>query len=136
MISDEQNIVQLVETAPQSYNSILQEMHTHGTCQVILRKKVNRLLKEQRLWRLKIPGTRSGLSLLVAPEREYKILVVQGLKGVKIFYLLDYKMDEKFLVIENFWELENKTWTKWVYKNEVMRIPKYSLRGEMYRLWE
>jgi hypothetical protein len=136
IISDDDKIVMIISSAPQTYNSILQHMKDDGTMQQILRRRVSRLLKENKIWKMRVPGTRFGLCIFCTPDREYKILISQCLTSVKIYYMLDFNEDENNVILENYWELMGPNWSRWVYNDTPINIPKYRLREGGFRLWE
>lgn len=135
VVYDDEKIVEVIKHAPQSYNSILQHCKDNKVMQFVLRRRMKRILKMNRVWKMRVPGTRFGLVIFCTPERDYKILVSQQLTGVKIYYMYDIKEDDKNVILENYWELKNN-WSKWVYNDTPLRIPKYSLRDGGFRLWE
>lgn len=136
ILSDDDNIFEVIKSAPQTYNSFLKEFKDNGTYQQILRRRIRRLLKEGKLWKLSVPGTRFGLALFCTPERKYKILVSQGLMKVRIFYFYELIDDDKHIILENYWELKDPNWSKWEYSDEILEIPKYVLRDGGFRLWD
>ena len=136
IVYDDDKIVEAIEKAPQSYNSILQHMKDNGTMHVVLRRRIKRLLKEQKIWKLRVPGTRFGLVLFCTPEHDYKILVVHGLIKVRIFYMFDFEETDKHIILKDYWELVNPNWSKWKYSDEVLELPRYTSRDGLYILWD
>lgn len=136
IISDDNNIFEVIKESPQTYNSILKHLKNEGTLQIILRRRIARLCKEQRICKMRIPGTRFGLVLFCVPNHKYKIFVADGIISVRIFYMFDYDDDDKNVIFNNYWELKGPNWSKWVYSDEEVRILKYALRGGITRKWE
>ena len=136
LVSHDDKILATIYDSPQSYNSILQHMKDCGTLQCILRRRIKRLLKEDTIWKMRVPGTRFGLVLFCIPEHKYKILISQGLAKVRIFYMFDVEDDEHHIVLKDYWELVGPNWSKWVFSDEILKIPKYTLRDGGFRLWE
>ena len=136
IVSEDDNIVHIISQAPQSYNSILQEMKDVGTLQIILRRRISRLLKEEQLWKLSVPGTRFGLVLFCTPEHKYKILISQGMTSVRIFYMFDFEDTKTAVILKNYWELKGPNWSRWEYSDSKLEIPKYTFRNGGFRLWE
>ena len=137
IIYSDLNIVKLIEESPQTYNSMLSDLKDNGTMQCVLRRRMSRLLKQNSVWKLKVPGTRHGLSLFCTPEHDYKMLVYNQIVGkTRIFYMYDYKIDGTDFILEQYWELKGKNWNKWVYCEDKMVIPKYGNRSDVVRLWE
>jgi len=135
ILSDDDNIVAMVEERPHSYNSILSCHNCNGTFQQILRRRLKRLCKEDEVWKLRVPGTRFGLVIFCSPNAKYKILTSQTMTGVRIFYMFDYTEDDKYVILKERWELDSK-WTYWKKANDELKIPKFSLRDGGFRIWE
>lgn len=129
-------IVECIKSAPQTFNSILQFLKNDGTLQCVLRRRISRLLKNGELWKMKVPGTRYGLCIFCTPERDYKIMVMQHVVGVKVFYMYDYERHKKTIELKQYWELKGPNWSKWEYNDEPFTVPLYSVRDEGFRLWE
>lgn len=104
--------------------------------QVVLRRRTKRLLKEQLLWKMRVPGTRFGLVLFCTPEHDYKILVFHGMARVQIFYMFEYKETKDDVILDNYWELKGPNWSKWEYIDIPLKIPKHKMRDGVFRLWE
>ena len=136
IVSCDDKILATILEAPQSYNSILQIMKDCGTLQCILRRRIKRLLKEDKIWKMRVPGTRFGLVLFCTPERKYKILISQGLTKVRIFYMFKVEHTNHTITLKDYWELKGPNWSKWVFSDETLKIPKYTLRDGGIRLWE
>lgn len=135
-LSDDDNIKELIEKQPQTYNSILGIYKDKGTFQQILRRRLARLFKEQKVWKIRIPGTRWGLMLFCFPEHDYKIISTYGIMKVKIFYTFKIKEIKNSLIIKNCWELVGENWNKWENKKQELIIPKNKLRYGCYRIWD
>jgi len=136
VVYDDNNIVDYVKNSPQTYNSILQDFKDNGTMQVVLRRRISRLLKQNRLWKMRVPGTRFGLVLFCTPEHDYKMLTFDGLGKTRIFYMYNFEEDNKNFILENYWELKGPNWSKWKYFNDVITIPKLGDRNSVVRLWQ
>lgn len=136
IVGDDDNIYSVIKNAPQTYNSILQHMKDCGTLQVILRRRIKRLCKEQKIWKMRVPGTRFGLVLFCTPEHDYKILISQKMIGVRIFYMYEFNDDGKNIILNNYWELKGDNWNKWEYCDNIVKIPKYTIRDGGFRLYD
>jgi len=132
IVYDDDKIRNVIKNAPQSYNSILQHHKDNGTMQVVLRRRISRLVKKGSVWKLRIPGTRWGVALFCTPEHDYKIIVVDSLIGVKIYYFFEFKDYDTYITIDDYWEMNTKGWCEWNYKNIPLKIKKY----RCLRLWE
>lgn len=138
IIHSDDNIEALIKKAPQSYNSILGHLKDNGTMQQILRRRIKRLFKQSKLWKMRVPGTRFGLILFCTPEHDYKIFVYNNNIGGKtrIFYMYDYVDTPKEFIFNNFWELKGNHWNKWEFFSDTIKFSKISLREGSIRLWE
>jgi len=135
IVYNDDNIVSCIEEAPQTYNTILKNLRDEGTLQVILRRRVRRLLKQQRIWKMRIPGTRFGVVLLCHPEKKYTIFVTDGFGKTRVFYGYDYKKNSKCIILEKYWELKGPNMNKWEYNEDTINIPLYAARAGGCRLW-
>lgn len=135
-LSDDDNIEKLIKTRPQTYNSVLGIFNKNGTFQQILRRRLSRMFKEQRVWKIRIPGTRWGLVLYCHPNNDYKIISTYGIMDVNIYYTYKIKETEDNLIIKDCWELVGDNWSKWRKKEEGLNIPKNKLRYGCYRIWD
>jgi hypothetical protein len=136
IISDYDKILEVISNAPQTYNSILQSCKDNGTMQQILRRRIRILLKEQRIWKMRVPGTRCGLAMFCTPIHDYKIIISQGMIGVRIFYLINYKETDAEIILNNYWELKGPNFSNWIYSDDEHVIKRYALRDEVFRIWE
>ena len=106
-------VVKDIEKAPQTYNTILKELKDDGTCQLILRRKLNKLSKSGDVCKTNIPGTRFGKVIFYILPKKYHILVEAGRTGSNVYYFFKYKKISKFyILVENFYRLENGLWVK------------------------
>jgi hypothetical protein len=102
-----------VKCQPQTYNTILREEYMNLTLQFILRRKINKIVKEGRIFKTTIPGTRYGQVILYNNDKLYKILVEGTRIGVSIFYFFEYKKLSKFyLKVDKYWELHKNLWVE------------------------
>lgn len=136
IVSTDDNIVQVINETPHTYNTILQEYKECGTLQVILRRRMNRLLKQSRVWRLTIPGTRFGLALFCIPEHEYTIISFNDVFGTKVYYTYELNEDIKDFILEQYWELKSPNWSIWEFSDKVIKIPKFSTRSKSVMVWK
>lgn len=132
VVYNDENIVNVVRESPQTYNSILKEYKDNGTMQVVLRRRLSRLVKNNSVWKLRVPGTRFGLVIYCTPEHDYKIIVVESLVGVKVYYLYDFKDYDSYIVVDNYWELVGKGWSQWKYSDTPLTVKKY----RCLKIWE
>ena len=110
-ISDIDIVVEDIKQFPQTYNSILKDLKTDGTCQTILRRKLNRLIKEGVICKTSIPGTRFGKALYYTIPKPYEILIEGTRLGSDVYVFFKYKKDGKFYIrVNNYWLLKGGEW--------------------------
>ena len=138
IIYNDDSIVKYVSQAPQTFNSFLgKEFKDVGTFQTVLRRRISRLVKNHKLLKLRVPGTRFGLMILCTPQHNYKILVHKELIGkTKIYYLYKYKTMGDFLLIDDYWQLQGPNWSKWVFCDDTLKISIRPNRSDVVILWE
>jgi len=138
IVYNDENIVNVIKEAPQTYNTLLKSMKDNGTFQCVLRRRIKRLVNQQQIWKLRIPGTRFGLVVFCTPEHDYKILSLNpvGFKTVKVFYFFDFEETDTEIILENYWQLAGPNWSKWEYCSEPKKIEKYKLRDGGFTFWQ
>lgn len=132
VVYNDENITSVIKNAPQTYNTILQHQKDNGSMQVVLRRRISRLLKQQKIWKLRIPGTRFGVAIFCTPEHDYSIMVEDSIIGVKIYYMYDMSEDDNSFTLENYWELKGPSYSKWQFYNE----PKIIKKHRCLKIWE
>ena len=106
-------VVADIEKFPQTYNTILQGLKKDGTCQTILRRKLNRLCKEGIICKTSIPGTRFGKAIFFVNPKEYYILVEAGRMGSQVYCFFGYIQHSKYwLQLNDYWILKDGLWVK------------------------
>lgn len=110
-------VVEDLKSYPHTYATILTKEEVYNaTMQFNLRRKINKLCKDGRIFKATIPGTRYGQVLLYIEPRPYKIIVESSRIGVNVYYFLDFTQPSKLYVkVTKFWKLEN---TEWIEHNE------------------
>ena len=137
VIYDDNNIVACIKESPQTFNSMLKDFKDCGTFQVVLRRRMSRLLKQDRVWKMRVPGTRFGLVLFCTPEHDYKMICYNTIIGkTRVFYALEYETTDTFIILENYWELKGPNWSKWEYCNDIFKIPVYGNRSDTVKIWD
>lgn len=136
IVYDDDNIVSTVKTAPQTYNTILQEFKENGTMRHVLRRRISRLVKQGRVWKVLIPGTRFGVSLFLTPEHDYNIIVKPKDVGVNVYYFFEYHEDDVFIELSFYWSLNDDSWDEWSYHKKPLFIKKFDFRDGGYRFWQ
>jgi len=106
-------VVEDIKLFPQTYKTILQELDSDGTCQLILRRKLNILCKDGIIFKTSIPGTRFGKAIFYIEPKTYTIVIEGTRVGSTVYYFFDYKQIGRFyLKISPYWELQNNVWVK------------------------
>ena len=113
-------IVDEIKTFPQTYDTILKDACEDGTCQFILRRKLNNLCKQGVICKAVIPGTRYGKVIFFTMDKRHNILVESVRIGVNVYCFLDFVRENKWIIkIDDYWELKKNGW---VQKNMEKRI--------------
>lgn len=106
-------IISEIKEFPQTYDTILGEAYNDGTCQAILRRKINILCKDGEIYKTTIPGTRFGKVIFYFLPKKYNILFEGGRTGTKVYIFFEYeKAGRYYIKIKPYWELENRQWIK------------------------
>ena len=106
-------VVEDIKRFPQTYNTILQDKTKDGTCQLILRRKLNKLVKDGFIFKTIIPGTRFGKVIFFYMPKEYHILIEADRTGSKVYCFFKYiKLSKFYIKVEEYWELKNGEWKK------------------------
>lgn len=106
-------VVSDIKKSPQTYQTILQELESDGTCQFILRKKLNKLIKEGIICKTTISCTRFGKAIFYVLPKDYFILMVSSRLGSDVYFFYDYKKDGKFyIMVETLYKLNKHKWIK------------------------
>lgn len=106
-------IVDEIKQFPQTYNTILQQSHKDGTCQMILRRKLNNLCKQGIIFKTSIPGTRFGKAIFYYMPKTYHILVEAGRVGSNVYCFFSYKKISRYHIsVDEYWELLHGFWQK------------------------
>jgi hypothetical protein len=109
-------VIEDIKKEPQTYSTILKEEVYNTTFQFSLRRKINILCKQGRIFKTTIPGTRFGQALLYVEPRKYKMLVEATRIGVSVYYFFTYEKIGRFYIkLTHYWELNN---TEWIERNE------------------
>jgi hypothetical protein len=90
-VCDREKILEAVRKMPQTYRSLLGTCITDGTAQLIVRNKVNQMLRDGDLCRASIPGTPFGKALFYILPKKYTILVEAGRTGSEVFCFVKYE---------------------------------------------
>lgn len=106
-------VIEDIKNFPQTYETILGDESCSGTCQIILRRKLNNLFKEGRICKTTIPGTRFGKAIFYVHPKNYFIIVEGTRIGSNVFVFFSYKKVGNYhLKVEECWKLNKKEWIK------------------------
>jgi len=106
-------VVKDIKKFPQTYNTILQECKSDGTCQYLLRKKLNKLCKEGVICKTSIPGTRFGKAIFYFMPKQYHILVEADRIGSHVYCFFKYENFSRFHIkVNEYWKLIGGYWVK------------------------
>ena len=106
-------LVDDIKKFPQTYKTILKDCYKDGTCQTILRRKLNKLFKDGDICKSSIPGTRFGEAIIYVIPKKYHILVEAGRLGSRVYCFFEYeKMSRYYIKVIECWELKGKMWKK------------------------
>lgn len=110
------NIVSVVEDikrAPQTYETILMSEFRNETLVTILRRKLNKLVKDGIICKASIPATRYSRVIFYALPKNYFILFESSRLGCKVFYCYEYVKKQKFYIhVDVYYELERGLWVE------------------------
>jgi len=112
-LSDIRKVIDKIKKSPHTYNSILEEEKTNGTYQFLLRKKLNRAIKEGKVCKTVIPGTRFGKCIFYTIPKEYTILIETGRLCNSIYAITKFKkVDSLRIKLLDYKVLKNDEWEK------------------------
>ncbi len=105
-------LVDDIKKFPQTYSTILQCKIKNSTLGTILRRKLNKLVKEGFICKTTIPGTRFGKAIFYHDEKDYYILCDSDrVYGSKTYCFFSYQKRGKFYIkVEHYWELIDDCW--------------------------
>lgn len=120
-------VVEDIKKFPQTYKTILGGMCTDGTCQIILRRKLNILCKDGTIYKTSIPGTRFGQAIFYNIPKEYTILIEADRTGSNVYCFFKSQRKSKFyLKISPCWLLTRDGWEpldkKVIFEGNVLKI--------------
>jgi hypothetical protein len=109
------DVVDEIKETPQTYKTILQHEHKNGTYQVILRRKLNKLIKQGVVCKTNIPGTRFGKCIYYIVPKEYNIVVEGTRTGSEVYYFFKYEpfgSKNSYIKLKEYWQLVDGEWKK------------------------
>ena len=106
-------VLEDIKNSPQTYKTILKEIYKDGTCQTILRRKLNKLCKQGLVCKTTIPGTRFGEVIFYVLPKKYYILIEATRFGSNIYYFFEFKKINKYYIeVKYLYKLKNNNWNK------------------------
>lgn len=120
-------VVDEIKSFPQTYKTILGSMSNDGTCQLILRRKLNKLCKDGTLYKTSIPGTRFGQIIFYTIPKEYTILIEADRASSNVYcFFNSKKVGRYYLKISPVWFLTREGWIKleekMIFEGNVLKI--------------
>lgn len=113
-IHDIDCIVKDIDKFPQTYQTILKDFYSDGTCQFLLRTKLNKLCKQGIVFKSVIPGTRHGKVIFFTFPKEYYILTESSRIGTNTYVFFHYeKIGKTRIRLSQYWKLNNSKWDKY-----------------------
>jgi hypothetical protein len=114
---DIDSIMKGLQEAPQTYNTMVGSCESNNTTiHTILRRKLNNLCREGHIFKMSIPGTRSGQILFYVMPKKYYILVEDIHIGSRTFYFTKFRRirQEQFTIkkiyVDKCWMLNKDRW--------------------------
>jgi len=107
-------LVDEIKEFPQTYKTILKDKYSDGTCQTLLRRKLNKLFKDGVIYKSSIPGTRFGQVIVYTLPKEYNILIEASRVGrSKVYCFFTHKkLSRYYIELEEYWLLNDTKWKK------------------------
>lgn len=106
-------LVDEIKQFPQTYKTILKECYSDGTCQLILRRKINKLCKKGVVCKTSIPGTRFGQAILYVIPKRYTVVVEAGRLKNKVYCYFSFdKISNYYIRLNEYWILNKYEWRK------------------------
>ena len=106
-------LVDEIKKFPQTYKTILKKEYSDGTCQLILRRKINKLCKRGVICKVIIPGTRFGQVILYTLSKKYFVLVEAGRLKNKVYCFFEFdKLSNYYIRLNEHWILGKFNWNK------------------------
>ena len=106
-------LVDEIKLFPQTYKTILKDEYNDGTCQIILRRKINKLCKKGIVCKTTIPGTRFGQVILYTIPKKYFVIVEAGRLKNKVYCFFKFdKVSNYYIRLNEYWILNKFNWNK------------------------
>ena len=120
-------VVKDIKKFPQTYKTILGSLCNDGTCQLILRRKLNILFKEGSIFKTSIPGTRFGQAIFYNIPKEYTIIIEADRASSKVYcFFKSVQKSKYYLKIAPCWLLTTDGWKpldeKIIFEGNVLKI--------------
>lgn len=106
-------IVDDIKKFPQTYKTILKTCNNDGTCQTLLRRKINKLCKEGYICKTTIPGTRFGEAIFYSLPKKYYVIIEAGRIKNNVLCFFNYNKEGKYYIkVDECWLLDEGKWKK------------------------
>jgi hypothetical protein len=109
-----------IKQFPQTYKTILKDKASNGTCQTIIRRKLNKMIKIGMVQKMSIPGTRFGKALFFTDDKTYNILVEGDRAGSNVYCFYIFKrLNKWYIELTEYWMLRYGCWEKCIDKKRL-----------------
>lgn len=121
-------VINDIKKFPQTYCTILGDLVHDGTCQTILRRKLNKQQKYGKICKTNIPGTRFGKCIFYAFDKKYHIIVEANRIENQVYVFFEYKKISTFYIrLNKYWMLKNDKWKQFtkeciIFEGNVLRF--------------
>lgn len=104
-------IVADIKKMPQTYKTMLGELCKDGTCQFVLRRKLNNLISDGTICKTTIPNTRFGEIVFYTLPKDYYILIENDRIGCNVYCFFEYKQVSRYYIsADEWWLLKDGVW--------------------------
>jgi hypothetical protein len=106
-----ERVVEDIQKFPQTYGTILKDKLSNGTCEFILRRKLNALCQDGTVCKSNIPGTRFTRKIFYCLPKAYTIIVENTRIGVDVFAFFEFQLQGTMLIkVNKYWKLQDTCW--------------------------
>jgi hypothetical protein len=113
MLINEQEILQKLLEKPYNYKMLLKDGYGRNTQTIILRKRMLRLIKEGRVQRVHLSGSRGKGILFINKDKKYNIVVSMQHRDFKYYYCdVIQDLERMIVLLKNTYELIDDEWKK------------------------
>lgn len=104
-------VVEEIKKFPQTYGTILGCRLGDGTCELIVRRKLNILCKDGTICKAYIPGTRFSRMIFYYIPKDYTIMIESTRMGSDVYAFYHFeKMGQHHILVKEYWQLMKDKW--------------------------